>query len=320
MPSNQPLCSSTRPRRDRLGLALLAAACVPGVTWAQPTPADPAPAVVSAPELPASAADAAAPQPTPALPPKPTPFRYQVGLAVSSAPNYAGASASSLSLRPVLSLQWGRLRLTSSKANLVEGPSDGSTGPGASVSLAETARWSSGLALRTDNGRSSSDDPRLAGIPEVRATLRARLYGRYSFDGTVDDSRAVGATLSTDLLGRGGGTTLSIDLSRRVLLSPAWRWSMGGGLGMADGVYLRSHHGVSPAASAVSGLPVYRPGAGLTDVHLGTGLTWRLHPRWRVGGTVSANYLLGPAADSPLTQRRLGLSLVVGAVYISPEP
>jgi len=129
----------------------------------------------------------------------------------------------------------------------------------------------------------------------------------------------MGATLSTDLLGRGGGSTLSVDLSRRVVLGPLWRWTLGAGLGLADGVYMRSHHGVSPAASLASGLPVYEPRAGLTDVHLGTGLTWRLDPRWRVGGTLGLGYLLGPVANSPLTQRRFGYGLVLGAVYISQD-
>lgn len=242
---------------------------------------------------------------------------YQIGLATAWKPSFAGSDNYDVSARPVVGLRWGRFRLTSSQANLIEGPADGSRAPGASVSLVESSRWSSGLALRYDKGRSPSDDPRLAALPEVRSTLRARLYGRYALDGEADDQRALSAALSGDLLGRDGGVTLSVDLSRRVALSPSLRWTQGIGLGAADATYLRSHHGVPAASAAAAGLPAYSPGAGLTDAHVGTGLTWRVHPNWRLGGTVGLTYLLGPAADSPLTQRRSSVGLVVGLVYIS---
>lgn len=244
-------------------------------------------------------------------------FSYQLGLATSYSPNYPGSDHMGWGARPVVSLQWGRLRITSSQANLIEGPADGSRAAGASLSFVESARWSSGVALRYDNGRDSDKDPHLLGLPPVRNTLRARLYGRYTFEGTAEDRRSVGATLNSDVLGREGGSTLSLDLSRRLALSPELRWTQGVGITAADATYLRSHHGVSAAAAQASGLPVYVPGAGLVDVHVGTGLTWRLHERWRVGGTLGVSHLLGPVADSPLTFRRTSLSLVLGLVYIS---
>ncbi|MBQ0932020.1 MipA/OmpV family protein [Ideonella alba] len=244
-------------------------------------------------------------------------FSYQVGLATAWKPSYAGSDNYDVSARPVIGLRWGRFRLTSSQANLIEGPSDGSRAPGASVSLVESTRWSSGLALRYDKGRFASDDPRLAALPEVRSTLRARLYGRYALEGEADDQRAISAALSSDLLGRDGGVTLSVDLSRRVALSPTLRWTQGIGLGAADATYMRSHHGVPAASAPAAGLPAYNPGAGLTDVHVGTGLTWRVHPNWRLGGTVGLTYMLGPAATSPLTLQRSSVGLVLGLVYIS---
>jgi MipA family protein len=244
-------------------------------------------------------------------------FSYQIGLATAWKPTYAGSDRYEVSARPVIGLRWGRFRLTSSQANLIEGPGDGSRSPGASLSLLESSRWSSGLALRHDKGRSPSDDPRLAALPALRSTLRARLYGRYALDSQAGDQRALGAALSSDLLGRDGGVTLSVDLSRRVALSPTLRWTQGIGLGAADATYMRGHHGVPADSATAAGLPAYRPGGGLTDVHLGTGLTWRVAPSWRVGGTLGFSHLLGPAADSPLTERRSSVGLVLGLVYLS---
>ena len=261
-------------------------------------------------------ADEAAPEPAAEAPSR---FAYQVGLAASYKPTYTGSDRMDWGVRPVVGLRWGRLRLTSSQANLIDGLSDGSRAAGASYTLVDSARWTSGVALRFDNGRSSGDDPRLAGLPDVRATVRARVYGRYSFDASAVDQRAVGATLSTDLLGRGGGVTASLDLSRRVRLTPSVQWTHGIGVGAGNATNLMSYVGVPAASAAVSGLPAYTPGAGLTDVHLGTGLTWLLHPRWRIGGAVNASHFLGPVADSPLTLRSGNWGVVFGLVYISGQ-
>ncbi|MBN8489509.1 MAG: MipA/OmpV family protein [Burkholderiales bacterium] len=244
-------------------------------------------------------------------------LRYQIGLATAWKPSYAGSDTHDVSSRPVIGLRWGRFRLTSSQASLIEGPSDGSRAPGASLSLVESSRWSSGLALRYDKGRSADDDPRLAALPALRDTLRARLYGRYALDGEADDQRALSASLTGDLLGRRGGMTLSVDLSRRVSLSPTLRWTQGIGVAAADTTYLRSHHGVPADSATAAGLPAYRPSAGLTDLHAGTGLTWRAHRHWRLGGLVTVTHLLGPAAASPLTLQRTSASLVVGLVYLN---
>jgi outer membrane protein len=276
----------------------------------------------AAPEVaaPADAPEAAVATPEQVAPPPPTtPFRYQVGAALSFGPTYTGSATMGLSLRPVTYLQWGRLRLSSSKAGLVEAPADAGRSSGASLSLTESTRWSTGVGLRTDHGRSSADDPRLAGLPDVKATLRGRAYAAYRFEGRAEDSRGASLALSTDLLQRGGGTVLSFDLSRQVRWTPAWRWSHGLGLKLADGSYMRSYHGVSAEAAAASGLPAYRPGAGLADLHAGTGLTWRLDPRWRVGAALNMAWQMGPVAASPLTERRFGYGLALGLIYISQD-
>lgn len=259
----------------------------------------------------------AAAEPAPAG--APSRFRYQIGLAAGTGPTFAGSSSMGAGLRPVTMLQWGRFRLSSSQAGLIEGPTDGSRSPGATLSLTDSPRWRSGIGLRFDNGRSAADDARLAGLPDVERTVRGRVYLSYSPEGPADDQRSLGATLGVDLLNRGGGTVLSLDASRSRRLTPLLRWTHGVGVGMADATYLRSYHGVSAESAALTGLPVYRPAAGISDVHAGTGLTWRFDPRWRVGGALNLSWLTGPAAASPLTARRLGVGLVLGVVYISPE-
>jgi MipA family protein len=259
------------------------------------------------------------PVPVPVDPPAPADssrWRFQLGAALVSQPSYLGSDQRKTQLRPVFSLQYGRLRLSSSRASLIEGPSDGRAPAGASLALNDRGPWAMTVALRLDNGRSASDDPHFAGLPDVRATLRGRINLRYSFT----ESLSAGLSLSPDLLNRAGGTYGSLDLAWRHALSPALRWTVGGGLGLADATYQRSQFGVTPAAALTSGLPAYRPGAGTLGVGLGTGLVWRAAPRWRLAVTGGLGWLTGPAVDSPLTHQRASWNLSLGAVWISPEP
>lgn len=262
-----------------------------------------------------AAPPARAEEPDPDAWPRPSLAQLQIGGALSWRPTYPGSDRMGWGLRPVVALQWGRLRLSSSQANLIESPADGSRTAGASLSLLDTPAWSSGVALRWDNGRDGGGDPRLAGLPPVPSTLRARATLRHGLEAPADERRSVSLTVSGDLANRRGGMTLALDGGRSLALTPEWRWTQSLGVSAADATYLRSHHGV-PAGSA-SPLPVWQPGGGWLDLHASTGLTWRLHRHWRVGGTVSVQHLLGGAADSPLTVRRTGAGLVLGLVYIA---
>lgn len=257
------------------------------------------PAMIPVPEAPASA-------PAPA-----SRFGYQIGLAAVNGPVYSGAASNDTSFKPVWSVRYGRFRFTSSRASLIERDRGQGVIPGASMELGEFSRWRFDVALRVDSGRNSSESPRLIGLPDIETTVRGRLTASYKL--MPDTSLDVG--LASDLLGRRGGTTLGLDVTRRIELAPGWRWSLGGGLALADATYMRSYHGIPPASAAVMGLPAYVPGAGLHDLRAGTGLTWQVAPNWRLGSMLVWNHLLGPAADSPLTEQSNGVTLTLGLVY-----
>ena len=118
-----------------------------------------------------------------------------------------------------------------------------------------------------------------------------------------------------DLLGRQGGLTANLDLGWRLRQTPQLEWTVGGGLSAGDASHMRSYFGVTPQGAAATGLPVYTPGGGLRDAHAGVGWTWQWTPRWIAFGSAGGSLQLGPAADSPLTQRRLGASAAVGLAY-----
>lgn len=71
----------------------------------------------------------------------------------------------------------------------------------------------------------------------------------------------------------------------------------------ANADYMRTYFGIAPADATQSGLPGYRPGSGFRDVGAGLSAGYYFTPRWGVIGRLGANYLVGDAADSPITDQ-----------------
>ena len=258
----------------------------------------------------AQSTDANPAQATPAARP-PERFDYVLGVAAVSSPTYAGASAREITLRPVLAVRWGRLRISSSRGGSLLGFGTDAPSPGVSAELFSSDRLRVGLALRGDSGRSVGDDPALAGLPEIRSTLRGRLYASYQ----LTPAWGLGTSVSQDLLGRGGGATASADFSYRYRASPDTEWTVGGGAAFGSRRFVRNNFGVPASAVPVSGYPLYEPGAGLMDLHAGVGVTTLLSRRWVAFAGVGASQLKGEAAASPLTRRARSVTGTVGIAW-----
>jgi MipA family protein len=249
----------------------------------------------------------------PVAPSEKTPERYDyvVGLAMVSAPTYSGAAGRELSLRPVAAVRWGRFRISSSRGGALLGFGTDTPAPGVSADLFSSDRFNLGLAVRGDNGRSVGDDPALAGLPDIRTTLRARLYAGYR----LTPAWGLGLSVSQDLLGRGGGATGTVDLGYRFRSAPGTEWTVGGGANFGSLRYVQNHFGVPASAVPVSGYPLYEPGAGLVDLHVGAGVTTLISRRWIAFGGVGASRLQGDAARSPLTRQPGSVTGTVGLAW-----
>lgn len=243
--------------------------------------------------------------------PESQPARYLLGVSVQEKPEYDGAARRETKLRPLWAMQLGRWRLSTSGGSALLGFGREAAGPGASTQLAERGRLRLGLALRVDSGRSSGDSSTTRGLPDVKRTLRARLFANYR----ITPDLSLGAALAQDLLGRGGGLNGGVDLGWRFYRSPTLEWTSNIGLSAADARNLRSYFGVPESAVASSGRPAYTPGAGLRDLHLGVGFTRSVSKHWFVFGSAGASRLLGPVADSPLVERRGGSSAAFGVAW-----
>jgi outer membrane scaffolding protein for murein synthesis (MipA/OmpV family) len=249
--------------------------------------------------------------PVNAEPTSPVALNYVLGAASSWNPTYTGSDKHKSGLSPVLSLQYGRFRLSSSRGNAVLNHGYDNRTSGASATLVEDDRFNLSAALGIDSGRSSSDDIRLLGLPEVRSTLLGRISAGYVFD----DHWSVHTGLSQDLLGRAGGTQLGTSLRYMFDLTPRTRVGVGLGADFANSTYMRSHFGVSASASATSPLPSFSAKGGLYSVDMSVDVMTTLSHRWVLFGSANVSQLRGDAQRSPITQSATNYGVSIGLAY-----
>jgi MipA family protein len=236
-------------------------------------------------------------------------FDGAVTLMSQYGPDYLGARDSGVSVRPGFYARWGRVSISSGGGWAARRQEVELTGLG--IDLAHSETFDASLGLRSDSGRQESDSPALAGMGSVKRTLRARLSAEWRFAPRWQ----LGAVWTIDAFGRGGGNVGELRLKHEWRLSDRLTVSSGAGVSLAGDRYLQTYFGVTPEQSLRSGYPVYSPSMGLRDVQLYTSMKYELGDHWVLTGGPGVMRVVGPAARSPLTQRRLAWSLNGGVGY-----
>lgn len=232
-----------------------------------------------------------------------------LGLLASHAPEYQGAADRVTKLVPGFFLRYGRLTVTNAGGFVTRRADDVERGLG--IDLSPSDRFRLKLALRFDAGRSESDSPALAGLGDVKMTVRARVNGVWK----LDERWKLGASWSVDAFGRGGGNLGDLSLQYERRLSPTTTLSTGAALTIAGDRYLQTYFGISPEQAARTAYPLYTPPFGLRDVELSSSLRHEFAEHWVALAGVSLSRLLGPAADSPLAQRSGSVRISGGLAY-----
>nr|WP_295129750.1 MipA/OmpV family protein [uncultured Roseateles sp.] len=241
-------------------------------------------------------------------------FHYLIGASASYNPEYAGARRMSAGLKPMWAASWGKWRLSSSGGAGLMGFGLESIGPGSGASrdLLRSEKLRLGLSLRLDNGRDSQAAAYTEGLPDVPRTVRLRFYASY----VLTPEWQLSAAWSQDALGRQGGANFDVNLACRLFRSSSSELMAGLGLSASDSRYMLSYFGVPPDSPAAQRLgQSYMPGAGLHELDLSLSYIRALTPRWIFNANAGAMSLLGPAAASPLTERRYGYGFNMGIGY-----
>lgn len=238
---------------------------------------------------------------------------YLLGASLVSSAGHVGQTEQRLGLRPLWAFRLGRLRLATGGASSLLSVGRDTVDPGVSAVLATTNGWRFTTSLRHDTGRKSGNDPLLAGLPDVRATLR----GRASASLELGPRWSASVSGSQDLLGRGGGFQLNTGLNYRHPVSKQTYWNLGLGAVWGTDLYRQTHYGISPEAALATGRTPYRLGGGWERLSLGWNMTSALSPRWVVFGGLNLSQLQGAAAHSPLVGRKRVYGATLGLAYRS---
>jgi len=114
-------------------------------------------------------------------------------------------------------------------------------------------------------------------------------------------------------LGAGNGTVVDAGLTGTLPLMRRLIVSATGTVSWANARYTRSYFGVDADQSAAallfgSAVPTFAAGAGLRDASLALNAIVRVDQHWSVQSVARTEVLLGDAARSPLTERRIQLT------------
>jgi outer membrane scaffolding protein for murein synthesis (MipA/OmpV family) len=152
--------------------------------------------------------------------------------------------------------------------------------------------------LGYDFGRDSDDDSHLRGLGDIDGGAGLGLELAYdleplefklSLDKTIGGSDGFSAKF---------GTAYSFPFDNfMVSIGPSVTW--------ADGNYMESYFGVTDRQSQRSGLPRFDADAGIKRIDFEVSGLYFIDDHWLVRGEVSLGYLVGDAADSPVSQRNL---------------
>ncbi|MBB1251458.1 MipA/OmpV family protein [Rhizobium sp. G21] len=150
-----------------------------------------------------------------------------------------------------------------------------------------------------ESGRDESDHAALRGLGDIDFAATLGLKATYEL-GPLDLYAGLDQTLggSESLIGKlGVGYTAPVT-EKLILKANAEAV-------FANEKHMQAYFGVNGAQSAASGMPKYKPEAGLKRVDISASATYLLTENWLIRGEAGLGLLTGDAADSPIVKEKL---------------
>ncbi|WP_082766176.1 MipA/OmpV family protein [Paramesorhizobium deserti] len=160
-----------------------------------------------------------------------------------------------------------------------------------------------------ESGRDEDDGDRLRGLGDIDLAATVGVKAAYAL-GPVELSAAVEQTISgsESLIGT-FGIEYSAPVTEKLILGAKAEAIV------ANDKHMEAYFGVNSTQSAASGLPEYKPKAGLKRVNVSASATYLLDEHWLVRGQAGLGILTGDAADSPIVEEKLQPSVSLGIGY-----
>jgi len=228
-----------------------------------------------------------------------------VAVGVFTHPVYAGSKRNAIDPFPYFDVR-GLLndRLFISDANGILG-----------VKILNDGLVRAGVGLNLGNGRTSTDDPRLRGLPNIKPGARIQGYVALALKPI-----SLEANVETRVVQK-PGTLLRFGASYSVAPMPKLHLSLSASVAWANASYQDLFFGVTPTealAANLQGNPLtpYTPHSGFTSAFLITTAVYQFNKHWGVLGFANLDRVIGPSENSPLTQRTTAPVVAIGAAYM----
>ena len=226
-------------------------------------------------------------------------LQYTLGLRIKT--QQATDASTSLTLRPVVGLRYGRWRLGHATGDQWLQFSSYRTSTNLAYQLRETDRFDVSLSLRIQNLKDNSS---FDGFSSGQNTLRGKVGLNYR----LNPRWSIGSDFTQDLMGRGDGTTLSLGAAYGWPLSERSSLSLSGGLNWASASHWSTQNRLLPA-------PAQSWRAGIGAVGVGASYRYAITPQWAWFGSVGTSRHLGQVKEvSPDDLRWNGQ---IGFLYFS---
>ncbi|MFQ5785689.1 MAG: MipA/OmpV family protein [Alphaproteobacteria bacterium] len=212
-------------------------------------------------------------------------WRVALGVGVEVRPEYPGADEAEVVPIPAIEIDWGDLLFISSD-----------DGVGFNVLSAPKLRLA--LALTYVEGRDESEDRILRGLGDINDSVEFGGLIEYRFF----EHWKARSRVRQDIFGGHEGMIVEAGFGYDRTFGEAFDFAARAGTTWADEDYMDSFFGIDAGQSARSGLAVFRPDAGITDVNFGGTLVYHVTANWFTKTFVDVAFLLGDAADSPLSE------------------
>jgi MipA family protein len=174
------------------------------------------------------------------------------------------------------------------------------------INVLDVPNWEFGPMVSYRFGRKDVQDPVVNTLPPIDGGFEAGAFVGWHYvkmDGIPWRLRlGIGAT--TGVSGGATGSHVSPYASIWVPLSHKVFVGLGGGVTWSSTDFMQQRFGVTPAASAASGLPVYSAEAGIRQVYAWPAVVFVLSPEWYAGVGGFYQRLTGDAAASPIVTQR----------------